>query len=283
MKIKVSLFDNRFERVPSMVTIDSEIALDHILNFGHKARKKLPKDKERLWSPAAYEPNATRKSANVIELSMMVFDVDDGTTFNHHYLFCDYRYYAHTTHSHTEDHHKWRLVLPFKKPIKRENWRRAWQAGKNLFQHRTGSDIDGACKDPARMYYIAPPFGEHLFFDGSQEGNFLKLNWESIPEEKPKNKIVTLTNRRAMTAKSSEYKIMMALKMEPESRQKAAEQLKANISDDGIARGIVCPSCGRPDVWFAINPAQKHVATCNHQNSCRWFGSVYDLLTEGAI
>ena len=277
--LTVSLFDNLFSRVGLSITLESNISLAWVLDFGHNPRPSREKKDQPLWSPASYEPLATRKKANVRDVSCMVYDVDDGTPFEYHHLFSDFRYIAHTTASHSDDHHKWRLVLPLEKNVAGKEWYRAWQCGRDLFKRRTGAEIDGACKDPSRMYYVAPPRFHRLWVDHTSSGEYLDLDWRSVPKRKPRNKVVTLTNRNARTAKTSERRIMEALKSEPDSRHRAALELQANISDDGIARGVICPKCSRADVWFAINPEQKHTATCNHQNSCGWYGSVYDLLS----
>lgn len=277
----VTLFDNRFQKVGLSLTLNTERPIDWVLNGGYQDREWLGKDKEKLWSPAVYEPYATRKKANVVKVTCMVYDVDDGTPFEMHALFSDYYYYAHTTASSSEECPKWRLVLPLKKAVPGQEWGRAWEAGRRLFKERTGSDIDGACKDPSRMYYIAPPRDRcRIATSGGRTSEFLQLDWKSIEKPKPRNKVVSLTNRKARTAKSSEFKIMEALKCEPESRRIAAEQMGATITGDGIARYIECPNCKNKDVWFCIDPSQKHTATCNHMNSCGWYGSVYDLMKE---
>ena len=283
----VTLFDNRFQRVGLSLTLNHQHPLDWVLNVGWSNRKWKGKDKEMLWSPAVYEPQATRKKANVVKVSCMVYDVDDGTPFEMHALFSDYYYYAHTTASSTPETPKWRLVLPLKKAVPGKEWGRAWEAGRRLFKDRTGSDIDGACKDPSRMYYVAPPkdmcqvaTSSRKAFTSYDEGVFLDLDWRSIEKPKPRNKVVSLTQRKAKTAKSSERKIMEALRSEPDSRKVAAERLGAQITGDGIARYIECPQCRKKDVWFCIDPSQKHTAQCNHRNSCGWYGSVYDLLKE---
>lgn len=283
----VTLFNNRYEKVGLSLTLNHQHPLDWVLNGGYVDRPWKGKDKEMLWSPAVYKPLSTRKKANVIKVTCMVYDVDDGTPFEMHALFSDYYYYAHTTASSTDDHPKWRLVLPLKKAVPGKEWGRAWEAGRRLFKERTGADIDGACKDPTRMYYIAPPremckvaSSSRYQQVGFDMGEFLDLNWQSIEKPKPRNKVVSLTQRTARTAKSSERKIMEALKCEPESRRIAAERLGATITSDGIARYIECPQCRKKDVWFCIDPSQKHTANCNHKNSCGWYGSVYDLMKE---
>ena len=280
-----------------MVTIDSEIALDHILNFGHKARKKLPKDKERLWSPAAYEPNATRKSANVIELSMMVFDVDDGTTFNHHYLFCDYRYYAHTTHSHTEDHHKWRLVIPLDEPIPRQYWKLVWDDMINYFEIKTntlmnGGKIDLSCKDERRFYFLgreSKHFESHV---NDQGYNF----WVNLPEIIERKKQRDEAQRKALEIQKQKLRdamkrpgrnrdayneLRMQLNLDDKYRTLLAQRIGARITGGANPRAVgwECPRCKRSDcTFYYINPmGNKLGAFCNHRNSCGFSSGLFEL------
>jgi hypothetical protein len=158
------------------------------------------KEKEMLWSPAVYEPQATRKKANVVKVTAWSTMSTTGHPFEMHALFSDFYYYAHTTASSTPETPKWRLVLPLKKAVPGKEWGRAWEAGRRLFKDRTGSDIDGACKDPSRMYFIAPPrhmcqvaTSSRKAITSYDEGVFLDLDWKSIEKPKPRNKVVSLT------------------------------------------------------------------------------------------
>ena len=62
------------------------------------------------------------------------------------------------------------------------------------------------------------------------------------------------------------------------SRAQLARSLSAKIKGSPeTASGILCPACKRPSVWFFIEPEQKTSASCNHANSCSWWGSLFDL------
>jgi len=238
---------------------------------------KPPKKKDLLcWSPARYASGQLRAKSNVISVSCLVYDIDDGAPFDMHNLFSDYRYYAHSTFSHKPEAPKWRLILPLKRPVPGAEWRRAWRAGKEIFQSRTGCEIDGVCSDASRLYYIGTR--EALEFSNLHNGKYLKLDYSHIPEKEEKPKQIQKTYQKAVYAYNEDKAVYMSLKTDPEARRRAAEALGAKISEDGIARGMICPSCGREDLWFAIDPTQKSSATCNHLNSCGYFINLYDLL-----
>ena len=55
------------------------------------------------------------------------------------------------------------------------------------------------------------------------------------------------------------------LKDDPELRLKAAQRVGARIVGQR-ATCIVCPTCGRSDIWFLIDGRGK--ARCNHVKTC---------------
>ena len=67
------------------------------------------------------------------------------------------------------------------------------------------------------------------------------------------------------------------LNHDPEVRERAALRLEARIAG-GKASRIRCPQCGRLSVWFWLNPDDCRTASCNHQNSCGWWGFLDTLL-----
>jgi len=277
--VAISLFDNHFAREAFTIAIEPLKGLVNFIEMRGAKRSILPKAKLPLWSPASYEPRAMRLKANVRYVSCMVFDVDNGLPFAAHALFSDYRYYAHTTASHSDELNKWRLVLPLLHPIKGDVWTRAWQAGADLFQERTGTQIDPACKNPDRMYYVAQPNAitfDHLGTEKTQRA-FYDIDMRKLPKPKRKKKVVCYTGRKAVTSRSSENKVRDSLMNDPAARMAAATALGAQIVDT-LARRITCPACSRADVWFLIEPDDKKTASCNHKNSCGWYGQIYDLL-----
>lgn len=65
---------------------------------------------------------------------------------------------------------------------------------------------------------------------------------------------------------------------DPAERRARALELRATISPDGTsARGIRCPRCSRPSVWYAIVPERWYGAACAHRRSCGWSGALSDL------
>lgn len=232
-------------------------------------KKHLP-----MWSPASFI--ARRRISDVLSVHCMVFDVDDGLQFDVHKTFCQYDYIAHTSFSHTEQTHKWRLILPLQKSIPRDEWKFAWSEGASIFESMTGNTADPSCKDPSRAYYIGGCTDEtkHLYRSVINDvGNRIKLEYIIPPPKKQRH------TGKIKTFNQEEFKKLSYLCVDVDKRLDIATSKGATISGN-VARKIMCPRCGRNSVWFYINPDTDgmYKARCNHQKtSCMWTGSITDL------
>lgn len=75
-----------------------------------------------------------------------------------------------------------------------------------------------------------------------------------------------------------EREMMKRLREEPAVRMALAKELGAKVvGEPPKASGVVCPSCGKKSIWFYIDVDRMTTARCNHQNSCGYWGSLYDL------
>lgn len=75
-----------------------------------------------------------------------------------------------------------------------------------------------------------------------------------------------------------EAEALRRLKSDPGTRQRAAESLGGHVA--GVsAKGVPCPQCGRPSVWWPLVPdAPSQTARCSHLNSCGWWGRISNLI-----
>ena len=92
--------------------------------------------------------------------------------------------YAHTTYSHTETTPKARVVFPFAQSVPAERWREVWSAG-SRWAASWGAEVDKACKDPSRLYYLpsAPADRRALFRSGRWQG--ARLHWRRLVSDYP--------------------------------------------------------------------------------------------------
>lgn len=279
--MKISTFNNRFDKTPK--TIDLELG---DLFDGLSARTSnncTDKNSLPLWSPTTFK--ASRSQSNAIEISCLVFDMDDGIApFDSWRYFSEFNVLAHTSFSHKPSFHKYRIIIPLAKPIPAKNWRLAHVAGLQLWAEKVGRgepDIK-AIKDSARMYYrysipqsdsggACPmhPKNYHRI-EGHVSGKFLDLDYSHIKEE---------INDRVKIDKSAPIAYNDLLN-QTHVRSRIAHECGASISGN-VARKIKCLSCGDRSVHFYIdlsgqaNP--QRFASCNHRNSCGWFGDLGKL------
>ena len=113
-----------------------------------------------LWAPVEVSETSSRKNVSVVSISAMVLDFDAGTTPDEalgSLRIKGLAFVAHSSHSHSFAQPKFRVVLPFSRPVPVSAWPAVW---KHLHQEH-GPQSDVACKNPARIYYLpsCPPEG----------------------------------------------------------------------------------------------------------------------------
>tara|TARA_Y100001938_G_C8097604_1_gene439191 strand:+ start:3320 stop:4207 length:888 start_codon:yes stop_codon:yes gene_type:complete len=259
-------------------------------------------DKEgKLFAPAIFDGPRLKK--NVQWITMLCFDVDDGTVYQLPQT--NYKYIAYTTHSHTPAHHKWRLIFPLQKPIPAEHWRYAFQAANRfwhmLFDDSVG-DIDKSCSDSSRMYYAPScPSAErkNARFDYQDGENFdlvydhiirqqqdREAEFKRICEAKEKFKNKNKTRKTYYWELKRELQIEYATN---ENYRRHLAEIIGTVSGDKC-EDFDCPVCGRSDAtFFYLNPMNNsHRAYCAHMETCGTPGdytkfSVYSLAAYNGL
>ena len=285
-KINISLFDTIRTTTPSKKSVSMGNFIKSMStpsSNGHKSKSELP-----LWSPTVF--NGRRSGANAIEVSCVVFDMDDGLSpFESWKKFkqAGYTVIAHTSASHKIDHPKYRVILPLETPIPAEDWAKAWRAGVELWMVLVGAGApdDKAIKDVARVYYrYAIPKSDLSEDDyhhpskiqesASYSGFLLDLEYSHIQipqivhtpiKRNEDNTPVDATLRDAMMDTTLRYSIALQ-----------SGQISGNN-----CKFIICPGCNRESVYFSIDiniPNATKYPTCNHRNTCGWWGQLHDLI-----
>ncbi len=211
------------------------------------------KGRTRAWSPVQLKPGTCRSNANVAEVSCLVMDFDAAPCDRAAMLrafgrvACCY----HSSHSHTPDVPKGRLVYPLASPVPAALWPRVWRWAAGLAE-----GMDPQCKDAARVYYLPthPPGVEPVSW--VQRGPLLAVPevLPEIPKPKPYRPVRDLTDRSLIDSLRR-----------PDVRARLAAVNGWRIGGD-VVRYIPCPSCGRASVRYHIDSEAK--AICNHRASC---------------
>ena len=245
-----------------------------------------------LWSPARLAEGTTRANRNVLDVSCLVLDYDDGTDMQGALdRWRGYERLAHTSWSHTPDAPRCRLVMPLAAPIPGEVWGPviAWVMGMD------GQEADAACKDAARQFYLPAigAGGPHATIRRS--GRWLDLRpvvaltqRQRAQEEEEhcrrREEAQARVRRQVTDERQRDYEARKALDCDPAARERLGDALggvRTRRADGEVVRRVTCPACGRPSVWWWTDPRRWHGAACEHRHSCGWSGRLYDLALLG--
>ncbi len=227
-----------------------------------------------LWSPAEFKFGETRKSQHVIALSCLVLDFDDGDDpAEARKPWQEYNHAIHASFRHTFAHPKYRIVVPFSRPVPAHRWSAVWS---HCFEiaSSTGCTPDKSCSDPSRMYYVpaCPEESSEHFSAYTDTGVFFRVNAEVLasaarPVYKPPTEWKT---RQRFDRSGPDYKA------DTHARATLAQRIGAAVTGNKAHR-IKCPACHKDTVWYIIEPDKKYTAECNHRNSCGWYGNLKEL------
>ena len=288
----ITLFDNIHQRSGRTITMDVDKICQGLSTPIHTSienKSQLP-----LWSPTTFD--GTRSTKNAQSISMLVYDMDDGdSSFDVWCLFAQrgWTTIAHTSASHSPNHHKYRVIIPLASPLPKSDWDRVWRASFELWMDVVGIGVPDtkAIKDLARVYfrYGWTRDSKLEMMDGSKVwpqshpcspaqyhrsgywiGRPLELKYDHIqlPKPKPRPKF---DRTKSQTLDSA--------MMDPQLRERVGVNAGGRIVGDYI-KHIQCPSCGRKSVFYSIDPSMGNSTkwpSCNRINKCGWWGKLETL------
>jgi len=165
-KLAVAFFNNKLDNQPRQQHAPWDKLSDLLMRHKERGQKDGP-----LWSPTLYQPGTTRAKANVVSVSCLVLDFDNGDgpeRFSRSWdgLTC----VMHSTYQHSAEAQRWRVVFPLLQPVAATEWPDAWD---RLVRRFGGNSVDASCKDASRIYYLpaCPPDAERDAM--MQEGDWL--------------------------------------------------------------------------------------------------------------
>ena len=288
----ITLFDNIHQRSGRSITMDVDRICQGLSTPIHTSiedKSRLP-----LWSPTSFD--GTRSTKNAQSISMLVYDMDDGdSSFDVWCLFAQrgWTTIAHTSASHSPNHHKYRVIIPLASPLPKSDWDRVWRASFELWMDVVGIGVPDtkAIKDLARVYfrYGWTRDSKLEMMDGSKVwpqshpcspaqyhrsgywiGRPLELKYDHIqlPKPKPRPKF---DRTKSQTLDSA--------MMDPQLRERVGINAGGSIVGDYI-KHIQCPSCGQKSVFYSIDPSMGNSTkwpSCNRINKCGWWGKLETL------
>jgi hypothetical protein len=222
-----------------------------------------------------------RALAAVERMSLLSLDIEDGaTTQEAHEAFSPWHHIVYTSWRHEPEAHRFRLVLPLAQDVSSEAYRALW----SWAAARMGQGVDPQAKDPSRALFLpaikpggsrpeawtwadAPLLDPFPIIEAHQQSEAARKATRPPPRRVhvPEDRARRLARHRLRTDRGT--------------RKRAADWLDASFRG-GRAEQVACPSCGRSSVWFYLEPGAKSTASCNHLNSCGWWGHLDELLEQ---
>jgi hypothetical protein len=284
--MKFSIFPTIKTRTPQIVDFDI-----NTINLGltTPVQTTNQKDKLPLWSPTIFKQN--RSGANALYLTMLVYDIDDGTSLDSWRCFADHHVIVHTSFSHKPNYNKFRIIIPLKTPINAKDWNRAHIAAIDHWNKRVGvgSPDMKAIKDVARIYYRysiptnnqskdSPLSPSNYHYSTYWNGELFDLKYDYVEIEKKEYKKIKYERNKSLD--------LADVMLDTNFRYQCANRLNANIVGNS-AKHIPCPSCNRNSVVFSLDisvPNSIKWPKCNHigAGKCNWYGG-FEMLMGGVL
>lgn len=249
----------------------------------------------KLGSPAVSfitrKPGARRGKAGVTGVTALALDFDHVSTLVARAVAVRLRerglaHVLYSSFSHRErgpGDNCFRVVVPLVEPLLPGDQPAAWAA----LHHELGGHADLRARDLARIWFLPayPDERRALAVYQARDGHL--LDGQALlaahpdfadlrPEPRPRRPLAPVSLPADRALRVARHR----LNHEVEARERVAAFLDARCLGNR-ATGVRCPACGRPSVWFWLDPARRHTASCNHRKSCGWWGFL-DALVEQA-
>ncbi len=150
--LQTAFFAHKQDNTPRPCCLAWEQLAARLCRHDERAEKDGP-----LWSPTHYVDGLKRANNSVLGLTAAVGDFDNGTSLEEvKDRLQNYEYVAHSTYSSEPEHPKFRVVIPFTRPVGRMDWP---DIKARIDAHVFGLANDPAAKDASRIYYLpsCPP------------------------------------------------------------------------------------------------------------------------------
>lgn len=233
-----------------------------------------------------YAPGADRGNDGVRELTMVVFDFDHLAADAARQVIRELRgrgwaHLVYSSFSHRlrgDDDICFRVVLPVCRPVLPHEHAALWAS----VNRDLGGLADRKARDLARLWFIPACAAERLAQAVYEIREGFALDVDAMLARQPPTPAAPAPPRRpvmpiAARAVVARRVAQARLNNDPAIRERAALRLDAQLTETKATR-IACPMCGRPSVWFWLDPQRRRTASCNHVNSCGWWGFLDTLL-----
>ena len=134
-----------------------KISFGHLADFLTKERDAVPKKQQVSWSPYTFQGKRSNKTAQFSRLA--VFDFDENTQqvekIKKQMQNLRLQHILHTTFSHTQEKHKYRIILPLDFACAAGDQKHLYAAMTTWAEETLKMTPDRACKDAARTFFTS--------------------------------------------------------------------------------------------------------------------------------
>jgi len=182
--MQFSIFGGITDKVPQSMTVrDFDELIEMLMEV---AQPIAVKKTHGLFSPATYIPGKGRGLANVQGCELMVFDSDEAGVRIQDVVgrMSGLRGVLHTSYSHRNHHHKFRLIVPLSRCVDAVEYKALWKGLNN----QMGLNFDSSQSHAAAMFFLPSyPVNTSPTQFVSYEGDVLPVDQvlEMIEQEKP--------------------------------------------------------------------------------------------------
>lgn len=274
----VSHLATSWERIADMLSPPTPPARPELSPRGATPdRLRALKAQLPAWIPSQLLPGRGRNAAAVAQVHLLVLDYDQGADPEAESArWGEWAHVVHTTWGHTAAHPKFRLVLPLQRPVSASSWGRVFEWASRFAE----GQIDPQTRNADRLYFLPAVRSVISPWESWQvEGRWLTIDPAHLrPTAEELQQARRRERARAYARRPDRDRFRAEIETSDRAtRERIATELGAHIQQRGIATGITCPACGRPDVWFALEPRTSGRAFCNHRSSCGWTGPLKEL------
>lgn len=150
--MRISLFADYYDNAPETQDHTWATFCSSVIGTAHRLAVKS-KDLCPLFSPAEFEPGATRRKEYVLRIHLAVLDYDElgpGDLDKLRARAARYRSVLYSSYSHTDADPRVRLVFDLSRPVASTEWLDFWLRLTSLIP----VPVDAKCKDASRMYVL---------------------------------------------------------------------------------------------------------------------------------
>ena len=210
--------------------------------------------------------------------ALIGLDIDNGvTSVEAHRRFLDCFHVIYMSWRHTPEAHRFRLVVPLARDVSPREYRLLWA----VLSKRIPGSVDEKTKDAARALFLPAIRPDGWCAPAKAWNQAPVLDPDALLADALKLVPATTTRRPSppihLPPELAHAVAARRLATDPDVRRRAAEHLQATVRETR-AEHIGCPKCGRPSVWFWLDPSRMKTACCKHRNSCGWWGHLDALL-----